>query len=123
MDNSENHRFNESESESNSNSMYTSESERNNNERHSESLTQSQQQHQHTSDEHNSKIRQDEDQDARLMSMLIYLLGLFTSFIAPLVIWLVKRKDSKLVDTAGKTYLNYFISYFIYLSLISFYLV
>ena len=58
MDNSENHRFNES--ESNSNSMYTSESERNNNERHSESLTQSQQQHQHTSDEHNSKIRQDE---------------------------------------------------------------
>mgnify|MGYP006872921493 CR=1 FL=1 len=36
MDNSENHRFNES--ESNSNSMYTSESERNNNERHSESL-------------------------------------------------------------------------------------
>ena len=48
------------------------------------------------------------------MSMLIYLLGLFTSFIAPLVIWLVKRKDSKLIDTAGKTYLNYFISYFIY---------
>ena len=48
------------------------------------------------------------------MSMLIYLLGLFTSFIGPLVIWLVKRKDSKLIDTAGKTYLNYYISYFIY---------
>ena len=48
------------------------------------------------------------------MSMLIYLLGLFTSFIGPLVIWLVKRKDSKLIDAAGKTYLNYYISYFIY---------
>ena len=64
--------------------------------------------------QYESQMKQDEEQDNRLMAMLIYLLSLFTGIIGPLIIWLIKRKESKLVDIAGKTYLNYFISYSIY---------
>lgn len=61
-----------------------------------------------------STIQNEESQDNRLMAMLIYLLSLFTGIIGPLIIWLIKRKESRLVDVSGKTYLNYFISYTIY---------
>ena len=61
-----------------------------------------------------STIQNEESRDNRLMAMLIYLLSLFTGIIGPLIIWLIKRKESRLVDVSGKTYLNYFISYTIY---------
>ena len=63
---------------------------------------------------HQSTIQNEESQDNRLMAMLIYLLSLFTGIIGPLIIWLLKRKESRLIDVSGKTYLNYFISYTIY---------
>ena len=113
MNNSENHRFDHSETTSESQmSSQNLNSERNQSTQNSD-YQQYNRSNQYTSQE-NNQIAKDEEQDERLMSMLIYLLGLFTSFIGPLVIWLVKRKDSKLIDTAGKTYLNYYISYFIY---------
>lgn len=59
---------------------------------------------------HQSTIQNEESQDNRLMAMLIYLLSLFTGIIGPLIIWLLKRKESRLIDVSGKTYLNYFIS-------------
>jgi uncharacterized protein len=37
----------------------------------------------------------DTTQDDRMMSMLAYLLGLFTSFIGPLVIYFVKKDQSR----------------------------
>ena len=40
--------------------------------------------------------------DENIMAMLIYLLSLFTSIIGPLIIWLLKKDESKLVDRAGK---------------------
>ncbi len=44
--------------------------------------------------------------DENIMAMLIYLLSLFTSIIGPLIIWLLKKDESKLVDRAGKIILT-----------------
>ncbi|WP_210620010.1 DUF4870 domain-containing protein [Mammaliicoccus lentus] len=52
--------------------------------------------------------------DERLYGMLIYLTSIFTTLIAPLIIWLIKRDDSPFVDRIGKDYLNFFISYTIW---------
>ncbi|CDR25538.1 DUF4870 domain-containing protein [Staphylococcus schweitzeri] len=52
--------------------------------------------------------------DDNIMAMLIYLLSLFTALIGPLIIWLLKKDESPLVDRAGKNYLNYMLSYIIW---------
>ncbi|HLQ95879.1 MAG TPA: DUF4870 domain-containing protein [Pseudogracilibacillus sp.] len=52
--------------------------------------------------------------DERLFAMLIYLSSLFTTFIGPILIWLIKREESGYVDFHGKEYLNFIISYTIY---------
>ena len=36
-------------------------------------------------------------QDEKTMAMLAYLLGVFTSFLGPLVLWLLKKDQSKFV--------------------------
>ena len=53
-------------------------------------------------------------QDERVMAMLIYVLSLFTTIIAPLIIWLMKKDESEFINTHGKEYFNFFISYTIY---------
>ncbi|PSL48588.1 hypothetical protein B0H94_104189 [Salsuginibacillus halophilus] len=50
----------------------------------------------------------------RTMAMLIHLLGIFTWFIGPLIIWLIKRDDSSFVDFHGKEAMNLHISIAIY---------
>ncbi len=45
--------------------------------------------------------------DAKTFGMLSHLLGLFTSFIGPLVIWLIKKDSDKFVDDQGKEALNF----------------
>ncbi|MCI2947913.1 uncharacterized protein ACUXJ9_000697 [Staphylococcus caledonicus] len=65
-------------------------------------------------DSQRTEIMRDNEQDARLMSMLIFLLGFFTSIIGPIIIWAIKRNDSRLIDKAGKNYFNMLISYFIW---------
>lgn len=52
--------------------------------------------------------------DERLFSMLIYLSSFFTTFVGPLVLWLIKKDESELVDFHGRQYLNFLISYTIY---------
>lgn len=52
--------------------------------------------------------------DERIMAMLIYVTSFFTTFIGPLVIWLIKKDESAFVDFHGKEYFNFIISYFIY---------
>ncbi|MDW8798076.1 DUF4870 domain-containing protein [Staphylococcus xylosus] len=59
---------------------------------------------------------QEPDADARLMATLIYVLSFFTSLIAPLIIWLIKRDESPFVDRAGKNYLNFLLSYLIWVT-------
>ena len=46
-------------------------------------------------------------QDARNMALLCHLLGLFTFFIGPLIVWLLKKDDSPYVDRQGKEALNF----------------
>lgn len=52
--------------------------------------------------------------DERIFAMLIYVTSFFTTFIGPLIIWLVKQESSAFVDYHGKHYFNFLISYFIY---------
>jgi uncharacterized protein len=52
--------------------------------------------------------------DERLWGMLCHLLGLLTSFIGPLIIWMLKKDESQFVDRQGKEALNFQISLLIY---------
>lgn len=54
------------------------------------------------------------ESEARTMSVLAHLLVLIGSFIPPLVIWLIYRDRSALVDAHGKEQLNFQISLIIY---------
>ena len=47
------------------------------------------------------------DKDATNMAMLCHLLGIFTGFVAPLIIWLMKKDTSPFVDDQGKETLNF----------------
>ena len=42
------------------------------------------------------------DKDSKTMGMLAHLLTIFTGFIGPLVIWLMKKDTSPFVDDQGK---------------------
>jgi uncharacterized Tic20 family protein len=41
------------------------------------------------------------------MAMLCHLLAIFTGFIGPLIIWLIKKETSRFVDDQGKEALNF----------------
>ena len=45
--------------------------------------------------------------DAKNMAMLCHLLAIFTGFIAPLLIWLIKKGEEPFVDQQGKEALNF----------------
>jgi uncharacterized Tic20 family protein len=45
--------------------------------------------------------------DDRTMALLIHLLTLVSGFIAPLIIWLIKRDQSPFIDHHGKEALNF----------------
>jgi hypothetical protein len=65
----------------------------------------------------------EENKDARTFAMLAHLLGIFTCFVGPLVIWLVKKDEHPFVDEQGKEALNFQITIaiaFIAASLLSF---
>jgi uncharacterized Tic20 family protein len=47
------------------------------------------------------------NKDARTMAMLCHLLAIFTSFVGPLIIWLIKKEQSPYVDKQGKEALNF----------------
>jgi uncharacterized Tic20 family protein len=47
------------------------------------------------------------DKDSITMGMLCHLLGIFTYFIGPLIIWLIKKETSPFVDDQGKEALNF----------------
>ena len=47
------------------------------------------------------------DKDAITMGMLCHLLGIFTWFLGPLLIWLMKKDTSPFVDDQGKESLNF----------------
>ena len=45
--------------------------------------------------------------DECTMAMLCHLLAIFTGWIAPLIIWLIKKDESRFVDQQGKEALNF----------------
>lgn len=45
--------------------------------------------------------------DARTWAMLCHLLAIFTGFIAPLIIWLIKKDEDAFVNSHGKEALNF----------------
>jgi len=47
------------------------------------------------------------DKDSVTMGMLCHLLGIFTWFLGPLIIWLMKKDTSPFVDDQGKEALNF----------------
>src|ERR1043165_9293283 len=47
------------------------------------------------------------DKDAVTMGMLCHLLGIFTWFLGPLIIWLIKKDQHPFVDDQGKESLNF----------------
>ncbi len=52
--------------------------------------------------------------DENTMAMLAHILTMFTGFIGPLIIWLIKKDQSDFVDDQGKEALNFGISIVIY---------
>lgn len=51
--------------------------------------------------------------DEKNMAMLCHLLALFTGFLGPLIIWLLKKEESAFIDDQGKESLNFQITSFI----------
>lgn len=45
--------------------------------------------------------------DARTMALLCHLLGVFTSILVPLILWLVKKDEDEFIDDQGKEALNF----------------
>jgi uncharacterized Tic20 family protein len=48
--------------------------------------------------------------DDRTMAMLAHLLGIFTGFLGPLIIWLVKKDQSEFVNDQGREVVNFHIT-------------
>src|SRR5258708_33068778 len=49
----------------------------------------------------------------RTMAMLCHLLGIVTWFLGSLIVWLIKKDQSKFVDEQGKEALNFQLTLFI----------
>ncbi|MFP4140128.1 MAG: DUF4870 domain-containing protein [Planctomycetota bacterium] len=49
----------------------------------------------------------EQNSEARNMGMLCHLLAIFTGFIGPLIIWLIKKEEHPFVDHQGKEALNF----------------
>ena len=47
------------------------------------------------------------------MAMLMYILAILTGWIAPLIIWLIKKDQSPFINDQGKELLNFQITLFI----------
>ncbi|RKZ34240.1 DUF4870 domain-containing protein [bacterium] len=45
--------------------------------------------------------------DEKNMALLAHILGIVLSFLGPLIIWLIKKDESKFIDHHGKEALNF----------------
>lgn len=52
----------------------------------------------------------EESKDARTFAALAHLLGIFTSFVGPLVIWIIQKDVHPFVDDQAKEALNFHIT-------------
>ncbi len=63
--------------------------------------------HQGTAGSENTPVGEKPSKEARTMAMLAHLLGIFTWFIGPLLIWLLKKDEDAFIDDQGKEALNF----------------
>ncbi len=69
---------------------------------------QAQENTENTSAEQSAEAEQTQvSKDARNMAVLCHLLAIFTTFIGPLIIWLLKKDEEPFVDNQGKEALNF----------------
>lgn len=47
------------------------------------------------------------DRESRTLAMMAHLLGAFTGFVGPLIVWLLKRESDAFVDDQAKEALNF----------------
>lgn len=47
------------------------------------------------------------------MAMLIYILAIFTGWLGPLIIWLIKKDSSAFINDQGKEVINFQITFFL----------
>jgi uncharacterized Tic20 family protein len=47
------------------------------------------------------------NKDEQNMGLLMFILGIFTGFLGPLILWLVKKDDSRYINAQGKEILNW----------------
>ena len=57
--------------------------------------------------------------DDKNLGMLTHLLGLLTSFIGPLILWLMKKDESEYIEANSREALNFQISMLIYFTVSS----
>jgi uncharacterized Tic20 family protein len=53
------------------------------------------------------------NKDDQNMGLLMFILGIFTGFLGPLILWLVKKEQSQYINEQGKELLNWQITVFI----------
>lgn len=53
-------------------------------------------------------------EEDRTMGMLVHLLAMLTGFVGVLILWLIKKDESRFVDYHGKEALNFMLSMLIY---------
>ncbi len=58
--------------------------------------------------------REEKEPDGKVAVTLLYVLSFFAPILAPLLIWLLLKRESDFVDFHGKQYFNFFLSYTIY---------
>jgi len=59
------------------------------------------------SDDTSTQPSPESTKDERTLAMLCHLLALFTGFLGPLIIWLIKKDEMPFVDDQGKESLNF----------------
>jgi uncharacterized Tic20 family protein len=57
--------------------------------------------------------------DEKMFGMLCHLLSIFAGFLAPLIIWLIKKDNSRYIDSEGKSALNFQISLIVYYTVLT----
>lgn len=54
-----------------------------------------------------SQMGAEVSKDARIWAMICHLLGFFTSFVGPLIVWLLKKEEDPFIDDQGKEAVNF----------------
>ncbi|HEY4552388.1 MAG TPA: DUF4870 domain-containing protein, partial [Bacillaceae bacterium] len=55
-----------------------------------------------------------ESNTEKVLAAAIYVSSFFFPILGPLIIWLLKKDESALIDYHGREYFNFFISYAVY---------